>query len=182
MANYCGINNIIHKVFIWIDHTTSLKGWMVVKMWTLLFWIFLKRLKLCHINACCASYDYMVSRGVHSNGFLAFYRVAPKVCWSTMCALIPVIVPRGWHCLWCAPRHCDRTPIVFAVYKWLSSVLNPTTSCRLFADDCLIYRTINSISDQVVLQNDLKALHDWGTIWGLNSMLQSVIWCTCPGK
>ena len=59
-------------------------------------------------------------------------------------------------------------PLLFLLYiNDLPSVLNPTTSCRLFADDCLIYRTINSISDQVVLQNDLKALQDWGTIWGL---------------
>ena len=70
-------------------------GWMVVKMWTLLFWIFLKRLMLCHINACCASYDYLISRGVHSNRFLAFYRVAPKVSLPTVCALILVIVPWG---------------------------------------------------------------------------------------
>ena len=38
---------------------------------------------------------------------------------------------------------------------------------RLFADDCLIYRSIKSLSDQVTLQRDLEALHDWGELWGL---------------
>ena len=99
--------------------TTFLKGWMVVKMWTLLFWIFLKRLMLCHINTCCANYDYMVSRGVHSNGFLAFYRVAPKLICSSWWSY------RGGWRLWCAPRHGDGTLIVFAVYKWLTICLEP---------------------------------------------------------
>ena len=34
---------------------------------------------------------------------------------------------------------------------------------RLFADDCLLFRPINSIDDQILLQQDLKSLeHDWG--------------------
>ena len=49
----------------------------------------------------------------------------------------------------------------------LPSVLDPSTSCRLFADDCLIYRSTKSLSDQVTLQRDLEALHDWGELWGL---------------
>ena len=67
------------------------------------------------------------------------------------------------------PQGTVMGPLLFLLYINDSpSVLNPTTSCRLFADDCLIHRSINSISDQVVLlQNDLKTLHDWGTIWGL---------------
>ena len=39
----------------------------------------------------------------------------------------------------------------------LLSVLSLSTSCRLFTDDCLIHWSINSVSDQVVLQKDLEA-------------------------
>ena len=33
---------------------------------------------------------------------------------------------------------------------------------KLFADDCLLYKEINNISDGQNLQNDLKALEFWG--------------------
>ena len=40
-----------------------------------------------------------------------------------------------------------------------------TSNIRLFADDCLIYRTINNISDTIALQADLSRLHEWSTKW-----------------
>ena len=40
-------------------------------------------------------------------------------------------------------------------------------ACRLFADNCLIYRSIKSLSDHVALQKDLESLHRWGETWGL---------------
>ena len=38
---------------------------------------------------------------------------------------------------------------------------------RLFADNCLIYREINSIEDKVQLQKDLDSLQDWAENWGM---------------
>ena len=38
---------------------------------------------------------------------------------------------------------------------------------RLFADDCLLYRAINSIKDHEQLQQDLKALQQWAIDWGM---------------
>ena len=35
------------------------------------------------------------------------------------------------------------------------------THCRLFADDTLLYRVVETISDQVQLQQDLKRLEQW---------------------
>jgi len=32
---------------------------------------------------------------------------------------------------------------------------------RLFADDCLIYRTIRTPEDQLILQRDLLRVHPW---------------------
>jgi len=39
------------------------------------------------------------------------------------------------------------------------------SSVRLFADDCLIYHTINSPSDHLTLQEDLNRLATWAENW-----------------
>lgn len=39
---------------------------------------------------------------------------------------------------------------------------------RLFADDCLLYRTIDSRDDQATLQKDLTSLEEWGMKWGMH--------------
>ena len=36
---------------------------------------------------------------------------------------------------------------------------------RLFADDCIIYRTINTPEDHTTLQQDLNQLSKWATTW-----------------
>ena len=45
--------------------------------------------------------------------------------------------------------------------------LSVDSKIRLFADDCLIYREINSIEDKVQLQKDLDSLQDWAVNWGM---------------
>ena len=42
-----------------------------------------------------------------------------------------------------------------------------SSSVRLFADDCLLYRVIKSIKDQEELQKDLKSLEKWAADWGM---------------
>ena len=39
---------------------------------------------------------------------------------------------------------------------------------RLFADDCLLYRTIRNIDDQLALQEDLRQLEIWASDWGMS--------------
>ena len=38
----------------------------------------------------------------------------------------------------------------------------------LFADDCVIYKTIYSKNDSIALQNNLSALSDLARIWQIN--------------
>ena len=38
---------------------------------------------------------------------------------------------------------------------------------RLFADDCLLYRPINSIEDHQILQQNLNKLQNWAKDWGM---------------
>ena len=39
---------------------------------------------------------------------------------------------------------------------------------RLFADDCLLYREINTFQDHITLQQDLKNLESWADTWGMH--------------
>ena len=42
-----------------------------------------------------------------------------------------------------------------------------TSTVRLFADNCLLYRRVHSPSDQLLLQQDLAALETWSKYWGM---------------
>ena len=42
-----------------------------------------------------------------------------------------------------------------------------TSQVRLFADDCLMYRPVHSLADQLALQADLLAVERWGHAWGM---------------
>ena len=41
------------------------------------------------------------------------------------------------------------------------------SNVRLFADVCLLYRTISNIHDHLTLQNDLTKLEKWANDWGM---------------
>jgi hypothetical protein len=42
-----------------------------------------------------------------------------------------------------------------------------SSQVKLFADDCLLYRKIHSLQDQLQLQKDLKSLENWASTWGM---------------
>lgn len=42
-----------------------------------------------------------------------------------------------------------------------------TSQVRLFADDCLLYRTVKSLDDHLKLQQDLDSLQKWAQTWGM---------------
>ena len=42
---------------------------------------------------------------------------------------------------------------------------NTTSGIKLFADDCVLYRPINSVSDYFALQRDLDELEKWAYTW-----------------
>ena len=67
------------------------------------------------------------------------------------------------------PQGTVLVPLLFLLFiNDLPTVLDPSTRCRLFADDCLVYRVINSIDDQLQLQKDLAALEKWSHQWGMH--------------
>ena len=66
------------------------------------------------------------------------------------------------------PQGTVLGPLLFLLFNDLPSVLDPGTKCRLFADDCLVYRAIHTIEDQIKMQRDLDALHNWSETWGIH--------------
>ena len=67
------------------------------------------------------------------------------------------------------PQGTVLGPLLFLMHiNDLPDSLHHETRCRLFADDSLIYRVINSISDQIQLQKDLLSLEEWAATWGMS--------------
>ena len=66
------------------------------------------------------------------------------------------------------PQGTVLGPLLFLIYiNDMTSQVSSGTFIRLFADDCLVYRKINSTQDQVVLQQDLLCLQAWAELWGM---------------
>ena len=68
------------------------------------------------------------------------------------------------------PRHLyldDALCRVYSVWDRFDNDLPASVSShiRLFADDCLLYRTINAQHDTVILQQDLNMLQQWEAKW-----------------
>ena len=64
------------------------------------------------------------------------------------------------------PQGTVLGPLFFLVYiNDISKGLSKGTSIRLFADDSLLYRTINSKKDCEILQRDLDHLQLWEKTW-----------------
>ena len=67
------------------------------------------------------------------------------------------------------PQGTVLGPLLFLVYiNDMPNVISEGTFIRLFADDCLVYRRIHSLQDQLTLQEDLNNLHCWATRLGMN--------------
>ena len=64
-----------------------------------------------------------------------------------------------------ASGDCTRTDNVLYHINDLPDAV--TSSVRLFADDCLLYRTMKNENDQKALQADLQNLEIWANKWGM---------------
>lgn len=55
------------------------------------------------------------------------------------------------------PAVCERHTV--------GAKVSPQTSIKLFADDCLLYRTIKNADDERQLQQDLNSMVEWSNTW-----------------
>lgn len=62
------------------------------------------------------------------------------------------------------PQGSVLGPLLFLIF--INDIPNEISSTiRLFADDCVLYRRISSIADQIILQNDLSNIQQWCSRW-----------------
>ena len=65
------------------------------------------------------------------------------------------------------PQGTVLGPLLFLLY--INDITdNINSEIRLFADDCILYRTITADSDSIQLQKDINSLHSWSVAWQMN--------------
>ena len=101
----------------------------------------------------------MVFEDLFSSGSHHFLMVIPKGLYTmALRQPNPVGVTGG------VPQGTVLGPLLFLAYiNDLPDCIS--LSCSLFGDDCLLYRKINSKTDQEVLQQDLQNLQEWSNMW-----------------
>ena len=73
------------------------------------------------------------------------------------------------------PQGTVLGPLLFLLFiNYLPTVVDTGMTVRLFADDCLIYRTIRTIQNQIQFQQDLDSLSKWGNLWGMQFNAKNV--------
>ena len=63
------------------------------------------------------------------------------------------------------PQGTVLEPILFLLYinDLPDGVVN--SAARLYADDCIVYRSIRNVHDAILLQNDLNSIAEWELTW-----------------
>ena len=112
--------------------------------------------KVCDFLNLYNSYIIMVSEDQFCNGFPHFLGVVLKEWYTMVLSQISNVmdvtsgVPQG--------------SLLFLIYiNDLPDCIS--SSCSLFADDCLLYRTVHSKADREALHQDLESLHEWANKW-----------------
>ena len=99
--------------------------------------------------------DYILSKLPHSAGGSIRHRVIQSLSCS-----VSSRVPQG----------SEIKPVLFLLY--INNITSETQSqVCLFADDCLIYRTIYSEINHTILQNDLNGLDSWASKWQMDNLI-----------
>ena len=64
------------------------------------------------------------------------------------------------------PQGTVMDPLMLLLYvNNRGAKISPHTTIKLFADDVLLYRTIDNLSDELQLQRDLDTMIEWSKTW-----------------
>ena len=67
------------------------------------------------------------------------------------------------------PQGTVLGPLMFLIYiNDIADQIHKGTTIRLFADDCLLYRVIQSTDDTAILQADLNSVVNWSNKWQMS--------------
>ena len=76
------------------------------------------------------------------------------------------------------PQGTVLGPLLFLLY--INDIANRvSSSIRLFADDCILYRVIKFKNDSVILQHDLDLLSQWATLWQMKFNVSKCVLIQC---
>ena len=65
------------------------------------------------------------------------------------------------------PQGAVLGPLMFLLYvNYIGEGIS--SNIKLFADDCLLYKPVNSLEDAQALQSDLDLLVDWSRTWQMS--------------
>lgn len=79
------------------------------------------------------------------------------------------------------PQGTVLAPLFFLLYiNDISDSINSTI--RLYADDVLIYRTIDSENDCITLQDDIVKLQQWANLWAMKFNVTKCVHVTITNK
>ena len=111
-------------------------------------------------------WSFIISTGKHNSGIspLRHKRVVHSNATSKA-----DILAEDYHPLILSCPMCPNVlgPILFLICTYINDLPDEVISStiRLFADDCILYRRIKTQQDSTLLQHDLNSIAQWELIW-----------------
>ena len=96
----------------------------------------------------------------------------------TQCVVVDGISSSSVSVLSGVPQGTVLGPLLFLIY--VNDIASGvSSSIRLFADDCILYRTIKCEADSIILQQDLDILSQWSTLWQMKFNVSKCVLICC---
>ena len=96
----------------------------------------------------------------------------------TQCVVVDGISSSSVSVLSGVPQGTVLGPLLFLIY--INDIASDvSSSIRLFADDCILYRTIKCEADSIILQRDLDILSQWSSLWQMKFNVSKCVLICC---
>ena len=96
----------------------------------------------------------------------------------TQCVVVDGISSSSVSVLSGVPQGTVLGPLLFLIY--VNDIASGvSSSIRLFADDCILYRTVKCEADSIILQRDLDILSQWSTLWQMKFNVSKCVLICC---